>query len=456
MKITFLGAAGEVTGSCHLVETAQARLLVDCGLFHGRDFLKRNVLPAQIAPGRLDAVVLTHAHLDHTGRLPLLAKAGFHGVIHATPATIEMAALVLRDSAHVQAQDMIRINRKRAGEEPLEPLYSDRDVEAILALMRPVDYRTPAQIAPGVTIRMREAGHMLGSASVEIRAEGKTAVFSGDIGPRGAAILRDPEPFECADAVILESTYGDRDHKPLPDTLTEFEQIVRDTIAHQGKIMVPSFAIGRTQQILYHLGEFFREGRIKPFPIYIDSPMAIEATNIYQHHPELFDEESRRLIHSGAWDSLFEHVHMSRTSDDSKAINSVKGPCLIMAGAGMCNAGRILHHLKYNLWNPQNAVVIVGYQADGSLGRQLVDGKKEVSIHGDRVAVKSTIHTLGGFSAHAGQSELLEWFAKTLPCKPRVILNHGEDKSREPLAVEINRRFQVQATRPVMGESFSL
>lgn len=458
MKITPYGAAGEVTGSCYLIETSEARVLVDLGIFHGRDFLKRNILPAQIMAEKLDAVVLTHAHLDHTGRLPLLVGAGYTHKIFCTPATIDMTTLVLKDSAKVQAQDMQRINRKRvrAGEEPLDPLYSAQDVERILSFLEPVDFKKPTQIAPGVILRMREAGHMLGSASVEIRAEGKTVVFSGDIGPRGAAILRDPEPFECADMVFLESTYGNRDHKPLDQTLGELESIVNEVHARKGKIMVPSFAIGRTQQILYHLAEFFFEGKLKPLPIYIDSPMAIQATAIYQKHPGLYDSESKELIREGAMEGLFKNVHMSQTPDESRAINGLSGPCLIIAGSGMCNAGRILHHLKNNLWKRENAVIIVGYQAHGSLGRLLVDGHKHVSIFGERIAVKASIHTLGGFSAHAGQSELLEWFAHTLPCKPRVVLTHGEDKQRMALAEKIAEKFSLQATLPSLGQSLEL
>ncbi len=451
MRITLLGAAGgEVTGSAYLIETKEARVLLDFGIFHGCDFLKRNILPAQIAPGSLDAVILTHAHLDHCGRLPLLVKAGYSGKIFCTPATIEMAALVLKDSAKVQAQDMQRINRKRerAGEDALEPLYSPQDVLNLLPLFSPLKYKTPEQIAPGLTVRLREAGHMLGSASIEVRAGGKSVVFSGDIGPRGAAILRDPEPFECADLVFLESTYGNRNHKPLEETLAEFEQIIRETLSRGGKLMVPSFAIGRTQQILYHAGEFFHQGKIKPFPVYIDSPMAIQATSIYQNHPALFDDESKQFAREGAWEELFKHVHMSETPDDSRAINQVNGSCMIIAGAGMCNAGRILHHLKNNLWKKENAVVIVGFQAQGSLGRQLVDGQRYVNIFGDRIKVKASIHTLGGFSAHAGQSELLEWFAHTLPCKPRVALTHGEDVARKALAGKIAERFSIPAILP--------
>ncbi|MDZ4742983.1 MAG: MBL fold metallo-hydrolase [Verrucomicrobiota bacterium] len=459
MRITLLGAAGgDVTGSAYLIETSQARVLLDFGIFQGRGAYEKNILPQQLAPGQLDAVILTHAHLDHTGRLPLLAKAGYSGKIFCTPATIEMAALVLKDSAKVQAQDIQRLNRKRerAGEDRLDPLYSAQDVQNTLTLFRPLEYKSPQQIAPGIVVRMREAGHMLGSASIEVRADGKTVVFSGDLGPRGAAILQDPDPFECADLVFLESTYGDRNHKPLRETLAEFEAILNEVIERKGKIMVPSFAIGRTQQILYYLGEFFLNGKIKPFPVYIDSPMAIQATSIYQKHPELFDEESKQFAGEGAMDELLRHVHMSETPDDSRGINFIDGPCLIMAGAGMCNAGRILHHLKNNLWKRENAVVIVGYQAEGSLGRQLVDGHKYVNIFGERISVQASVHTLGGFSAHAGQGELLDWFAHTLPCKPRVALTHGEDKARKALDAQIAEKFSLSAILPNEGQTLEV
>ncbi len=453
MQMTLLGAAGgDVTGSAYLLEAPRARVLVDFGLFQGRQFTEnRNKVPRALKPGKLDAVLLTHAHLDHVGRLPLLIKQGFGAPIYATPATIDLAELILRDAAKIQANDAERINRKRerAGQQPIEPLFRIEDVERLLKLFKPVPYEQPVAIAAGITARWIEAGHMLGSASIELTAQdadrSRTVVFSGDIGPRAAPILRDPSVFTRADLVIMESTYGDRDHKPLDQTLEEFHRIILQAVAHKGKILVPTFAIGRAQQMQYHLAQMFHQKLAPPFPIYLDSPMAIEANSIYLRHEELLDEEALAMLRSGDLLRDLASLHLSQTADDSKALNYLSGPCLILAGAGMCNAGRILHHLKQNLWKPQTAVLIVGYQAPGSLGRLLIEGRKQVSIYGEKIAVEASIHTLGGFSAHAGQTDLLAWLKSLVPVRPRVILTHGEDRGRKPLARLIRDRFGLDA-----------
>ncbi len=459
MKITFYGAAGEVTGSCYLVETEHAALLIDCGLFQsGEDLREKNTIPDTIHLRKLNAVLITHAHLDHVGRLPLLVKAGYHGPIYGTAPTLDLIELVLSDAAKVQAQDLARLNRKRerAGLPPEEPLYTIQDVEAACSALKPLDFRHPVNIAPGVTVALREAGHILGSASIEIRAEGKTIIFSGDLGPRGLPILRDPDPYECADAAILESTYGDRDHKPMSETLEEFHQIIRQTIARGGKILIPSFAIGRTQQILYHLAELVQKGVLRSVPIYVDSPMATRATEIYQRHAYLFDQETQTMLDSGAMDALLKQVRFTETAQESMAINHLPGAAVIIAGAGMCNAGRILHHLKYHLWKPETAVIIVGYQTQGTLGRRLVDGAKEVRIFGEPIAVHASIHTLGGFSAHAGQRELVEWFQKLLPCNPRAILVHGEDKARTALALRLKQVGAPEVSLPIYAQTIEI
>jgi metallo-beta-lactamase family protein len=463
MTITLVGAAGgEVTGSCYIVQTQQARILVDCGQFQGgKESEALNRPPTE--PNRvLDTVLLTHAHLDHTGRLPLLAKMGYTGSIYGTPATLEMTGLILRDSARLQVADSERNNRKRlrAGEPPQEPLYTPDDAEKILSQLRPVSYHQEFEAVAGIKAIWHDAGHMLGSASIQLIVEeqGKTkrVVFSGDLGPRSAPILREFEPFQHANLVFLESTYGGRDHRSLEETVAEFEAIVINAVNSGGKMLVPTFAVGRAQLITLLLGKMFRAGKVKPFPIFLDSPMAIEATNIYTKHPELFDEEMKAFIRDRPLRDDLKTMKPTPTADESRAINDVRGACLVMAGAGMCNGGRILHHLRANLWKPSTHVLIVGYQANGSLGRLLVDGEKEVKIFGEKIAVKATIHTLGGFSAHAGQTDLMRWFDVIAPSKPRVVLTHGEDDQRAALARVIQQRDGLVSELPKMGEVIEL
>ena len=459
MKITFHGAAGgEVTGSCYHIQTDRASMLLDCGLFQGGHRTEElNHLPPGLET--VDAVVLTHGHLDHTGRLPLLARAGWQGTVHATPATMEMTGLILRDSAKIQAQDSERFNRKRqrAGEPPHEPLYTAAQVEQLLTRLKPVPYDQPVEVAPGIRACFAEAGHMLGSTSIKLTVTEngveKSVVFSGDLGPRGAPILKDYETFQKADLVILESTYGDRDHAPLRETIAQFLAIVRQVSAERGKIFVPTFAVGRAQLLSVLLAWAFREHRITPFPLYLDSPMAIEASKIYQHHMELFDDEMLKFMHEGSLRQDLATMHLCPTAEDSKKINDLDGPLLVMAGAGMCNAGRIVHHLKQNLWKPNTHVIIAGYQSADSLGRRLVNGEKVVSIMGDKVAVKAQIHTLGGFSAHAGQTDLLNWFGSIAGCRPRVVLTHGENPQRQALAAKIQEQHGLTAKLPELGET---
>jgi metallo-beta-lactamase family protein len=463
MKIYFHGATGDVTGSAYHVVTEQASVLVDCGLFQGKKQIRaKNRREDKLEGGRLDAVVLTHGHLDHVGRLPLLTKNGFDGPIYATKATFDLATLILRDAFGLQKSDVERENRKRerAGLEPLAPLFDEEDVLDLKPLTKPIAYNQKVEIAPGIEIRLVDAGHVIGSSSIEMTVEEngrkKIVIFSGDLGPRGAPLLNDPTAFEYADAVIMESTYGDRDHRSLHETAIEGRDIIARAIEKKAKILVPIFAIGRTQTLLYLLAGAFSRGTLPQFPIYLDSPMAIEANRIYGTNNELFDEEAREMIDSGELRQQLEFVRPCPTAEDSKALNEVKESCMIMAGNGMCNGGRILHHLRHNLHFPETAVLIVGYQSPGSLGRQLVDGAKEVSIYGEKIAVRASIHTMGGFSSHAGQSDLLNWFASVAPSRPRLIITHGEDKARNAFSEQILSRHGIKTECPSLGDCIEI
>ncbi len=463
MKITLIGAAGgEVTGSCYSVQTKQARILVDCGLFQGGKKSEALNRPPTTPNQKLDAVLLTHGHLDHTGRLPLLAKMGYVGRVYGTPATLDMTGLILRDSARLQVTDTERKNRRRmrASAPLLQPLYTPDDAETILKQLRPVPYQKLFDVAPGIKAIWTDSGHMLGSTSIQliVDEDGKTkrVVFSGDLGPRSAPMLREFEPFQQADVLFLESTYGGRDHRSFKETVAEFERIVIDAVNKGGKMLVPTFAIGRAQLITLLLGKMFRASKVKPFPIFLDSPMAIEATNIYVKHMELFDDEMKAFMRDRPLRADLKTMKPTATATESRAINDIRGACLVMAGAGMCNGGRILHHLRANLWKPSTHVLMVGYQGHGSLGRRLVDGEKEVKIFGETIAVKATIHTLGGFSAHAGQTDLMHWFSVIAPCKPRVVLTHGEDDQRAALARLIQQRHRLPSKLPKMGEVIEL
>jgi metallo-beta-lactamase family protein len=459
VKITLVGAAGgEVTGSSYYVQTKDAAVLVDYGLFQGGKRSEGRNRPLPGARRKIDAALVTHGHLDHTGRLPLLPKRGHHIPVYATPATVDMTALVLRDSVRLQASDNERRNRirARAGEPPLPALYDHDDVEAIIAQLQPVPYKEEVEVAPGVTAMWHESGHMLGSASIRLTVEEsgatKRVVFSGDIGPMGIPILKDFEPFHRADAVFVESTYGDHDHRPFTETAAEFVEIITETVSQDGRILVPTFAIGRAQLLTGMLAWMFRNGHVKPFPVFLDSPMAIETLDIYSGHRELFDEGMTRFIAARPMREDLTTLKLCPTAQDSRQINDQPGPFLVMAGAGMCNAGRILHHLKANLWRPETHVLFVGFQGYGSLGRRLVEGAPRVTIYGEKIAVKAHMHMLGGFSAHAGQSHLLEWVGAVAPARPRVVLTHGENGSRAALAEKIEERFSLETIMPDMND----
>jgi len=447
MQLEFFGAAGEVTGSCHILRVAGRQLLLDCGMIQGgHDAPARNRLPFPFAATAIDAVVLSHAHIDHCGRLPLLVKRGYRGPIYTNKACAELVPILLRDSASLALRDAQR------NEEGIEPLYDLEDVEATLLQIRPIPYDTQREIIPGVVVRVRDAGHILGSSSVELWAsEGairRKLVFSGDLGQYDTPILQDPYQFESADLVLIESTYGNRLHRGREDTERELGGILAQAMRDGGNVIVPAFAIGRSQELLYLLAKHYGEWHLTRWKIFLDSPMAIAASRVYWNNPDRFDEETTRLRATFRGMPPLPNLVLSESPDDSRAINHVRSGALIIAGSGMANGGRVLHHLKHNLERPECHVVIVGFQAPGTLGRQLVDRQPEVRIHGRRVRCVAQIHTLGGLSAHGDQDDLLRWY-DSFAGRPPVYLVHGEVPSAEALAGKLRERgAQATVTRP--------
>lgn len=462
MDITFYGAANQVTGSCHLVEDDNNRFLVDCGMFQGpRSLEKLNRIPKNLDAEKIDYVILTHGHLDHCGRLPMLVKAGFRGPVYATQGTIDIAKLILEDATHIQKGDTRRINRKRqrAGLKPIEPLFDEDDVKQVFNQFVPKPYFTSFSTSKNITVKFFEAGHILGSTSVEIKCKEiqKTLVFSGDLGPYDIPLMRDPSRISEADYVFVESTYGDRNHRDLEDTIKEFKTIVSETVKRKGKILIPSFAVGRTQTLIYYLAKLMEEKEIDPIPVYLDSPMAIKATEIYVRNSQIMDNEAKLIIQDGKLKRGAFQLTNSLSLEESKELNSVEGPCVVIAGAGMCNAGRILHHLKHNLWKPSTVVLMVGYQARGSLGKKLLDGVKKVKLFGENIFVAATVKGVGGFSAHAGQSDLIRWL-EPMASKPQtqVVLIHGERKQIRKFKERIKYKFGIESLTPSIGETITL
>jgi metallo-beta-lactamase family protein len=445
--LQFIGGAHEVTGSCHLLSTSSARILLDCGMFQGSAGAEaKNRRRFPFDPRKIDAVVLSHAHLDHSGLLPRLVKSGFNGTIHATPATRDLLELLLKDAAFLEEKDIEWENkmRRRAGRPLLEPIYTAEDVAETMTRVRTIGFDTPTQIGKGLTLRFIEAGHILGAASVELRIDDagkhRRLVYSGDLGNDEPLLLRNPKTVDGADVLLMESTYGDRDHRPLNDTIEEFADVLQQAHASGGNVLIPSFAVGRTQEILYLLGRFHHEGRLPQRAVFLDSPMAIAATEIHHRHMELFNHRDTALMerfHASNLHAWLPCLRMSRTPEESMAINKITGGAIIIAGSGMCNGGRIRHHFKYNLWRHEAHVVIVGFQARGTPGRALVDGASTIRLLGSEIAVKASIHTLGGFSAHAGQTQLLNWLGHFRAPMPRLHLVHGEPDKSEALAEKI-------------------
>jgi metallo-beta-lactamase family protein len=463
MKLTFFGAAHAVTGSCHCLEVNGRKILIDCGLQQGRDEHDENAL--DFAPNYIDYVLLTHAHIDHSGRIPLLVKEGFTGQIFTTRLTGQLVSIMLRDSAHIQESDAQWQNQKgkRAGAQEVEPLYTLADAEAALQLVQTREYNEIFDLCDGVQVRFRDAGHLLGSASIELWAtEGdvtKKIVFSGDIGNVDQPIIRDPSFVDQADYVVMESTYGDRNHEP-PESYTEaLATLIDEVFARGGNIIIPSFAVGRTQELLYFLREIKSRGLVKTIPnftVCVDSPLAAEATKIYASdlHGYL-DEDAISILQSGEDLFTFPGLTLSQTSEESKALNSDPTPKIIISASGMCDAGRIRHHLKHNLWRPECAVVFVGYQGEGTLGRRLLEGAKTVKLFGEEIAVRARILNFKGLSSHADRDHLLNWIGHFAPTPQQVFVVHGDAPVSTLFAETLNDR-NIPAHAPLYEEVYDL
>ena len=462
MEVEFFGAAGEVTGSCHIVSLNGRRLLLDCCMIQGsRKDEARNRDPFPFDVADIDAVVLSHAHIDHSGRLPLLVKRGYRGPVYTHPASKELCQVLLRDSAFLAERDAERLSRQRLreGKSPVKPLYSVADAEQACRLLEGQRYDQPREILPGVELTFVDAGHIMGSASVLLRLENarrsRTLLFSGDLGQYDTPILRDPAAIERADVVIMESTYGGRRHRQRAETITELGEIIAAARADGGNILIPAFAVGRSQEILYHLGVNFDAWGLKDWRIFLDSPMAIEASRIYWSYPHLYDEEATRLRQGAREMPPIPNLTLSESADQSRLINDIQSGAIVLAGSGMCNGGRIVHHLKHNLWRPETHVVIAGFQAYGSMGRRLVERRETVRIHGSSIRVAAKIHTVGGLSAHGDEQDLCDWYAN-LSNRPPVYLVHGEVRAAQALKKKLQQDFGCPVVRPRPGERLDL
>jgi metallo-beta-lactamase family protein len=458
MKVTFLGGAGTVTGSCYLVEAGDRKILLDCGQFQGtRADEARNHDRLPVAIDRLDAVVLSHAHIDHSGRLPLLRKQKFHGPIYTHHASRALCEIMLADSAYLQEKDAEWENkrRRRKGLRTIEPLYTRADAQAVIGQFHGLEYGEEQRVAPGITVRLSDAGHILGAAIVELWLEEsgqrRKVVFSGDLGFLHAPVMQDPARIAEADWVLMESTYGDRNHRSFDDTLAELKSIFLSAAAGRGNILIPAFAVGRTQDLLSLLAEHYEDWGIGRWRVYLDSPMAIETTEVYWRYRHLY----RSSLFGDDQRIALPNLIAARSSQESMRINAVESGAIIIAGSGMCSGGRILHHLKHNLWRPQCHVIIIGFQANGTLGRKLVDGADRVRLWQETIRVNARVHTVGGLSAHADQSGLLDWYGG-FANRPPVSLVHGESRAREALASALRSRFAARVQIPSFGDELSL
>ena len=464
MKLTFLGAAHEVTGSRFLLQACGKNVMGDYGMEQGVDLYQNAPLP--LAESELDAVLLTHAHIDHSGYLPLLYKKGFRGPIFATGPTTDLCKIMLLDSAHIQESDAEWKTRKaqRRAQPPVEPLYTQEDALGAHGLFRPCAYGQRVEVCPGISLRMVDVGHLLGSASIEVTicedgAE-RIVVFSGDIGNLNQPLIRDPQYLQRADVLVMESTYGDRSHGPKPDYIASLTQVLQETFDRGGNVVIPSFAVGRTQEMLYFLRQIKQERRVRGhdgFPVYIDSPLGIEATQVFNENTwECADAETLALLRQGVNPLTFDGLRVAQTAEDSKRINTDTTPKVILSSSGMCDAGRIRHHLKHNLWRAECTVLFVGYQSVGTLGRSLVDGAKEVKLFGETIRVNARIEQLAGKSGHADNAGLIRWAAAFSPKPEHVFVVHGDDDVTDAFAARLNQELGLAASAPYNGECWNL
>ncbi len=469
MKISFLGATRMVTGSCFFLETETAKFLIDCGMFQGSKEINRlNYEPFAFAPGDIEFVILSHAHIDHSGRIPKLIKEGFKGEIYCTKATADLCSIMLPDSGHIHELENEWDNRKRSrsGEELREPLYTVKEAEDSLKYFKPILYNQKIEIIPGISLRFRDAGHILGSAIVELWIkEGDIEtklVFSGDLGRRDRPILRDPFLIEEADFLIIESTYGDRLHPPSQDDTKKLISIINETFQRRGNVIIPSFAIERAQDIIYELNKYYTEyieAKNREFlkvPVFVDSPLTVSATEIFLQNPDCFDEETLQLIREGNNPLDFPNLNFTRSTEESKELNLSKESKVIISASGMCTAGRIKHHLKHNLWRRESSIVFVGYQAEGTLGRRIKEGEKLVKIFGEEIKVNAAIYSLEGFSGHADQEGLM-WWLKGFKNRPhKVFIVHGEEKATQEICKKIENELKIKTHIPELNEVFTL
>lgn len=464
-KITFVGAAREVTGSCYLVESGRSRILLDCGMRQGPDDVaRRRTDRFPFTPSAIDAVVLSHAHLDHSGMLPRLVRQGFKGPIYCTPATRNLLAIMLEDAANLYLRDIEGENRRRqrAGRKGVAPQYDMEDVLRVLELCEPIEYHECRPVLPEIKVCYYDAGHILGSAIVELTLNGngksRRLVFSGDLGSRQAVLMQPTEVLTEADWVLMEGTYGNRNHRSMDETMEEFARILAEAWREGGNVLIPAFAVGRTQDLLFHLGQLYHAGRLDGWRVFLDSPMAIEVTRLYDQYWEQLDCQDTRMmekVRSGTLESFLPVLKCAQTTEDSMSINKLGSGAIVLAGSGMCSGGRIVHHFKHRIWQENTHILFVGFQARGTLGRQLVDGAKFVKLFGNRYAVRAKIHTLGGFSAHAGQQELVDWVSN-FTTSPRVQLVHGEEEALQALAEQLWKRKGIAADIPAPGTTLHL
>ncbi|HQG50049.1 MAG TPA: MBL fold metallo-hydrolase [Syntrophorhabdaceae bacterium] len=460
MKIRFLGAARVVTGSCYHLITDGLQILVDCGMYQGKNADEVNRQPFQFDPGQIDVLLLTHAHLDHSGLLPKLVADGFKGDIVATAGTAELVEIMLLDSAHIQERDAEWMTKKsfRAGKDQIyQPLYTEEDAKGVMPFVKKVNYMETLQLKSGVRYRFIDAGHILGSGSLEIWLnngdEEKKIVFSGDIGKNDNPIINDPQHIDNANYVVVESTYGNRLHRGVEESIEEMVQAIKNTFKKGGNVLIPAFSVGRTQDILYILNRLVKQDRLPKLNVYVDSPLADKATKIYMAHPEYFDAEALTAFKFRSNEGM--NLHFTTSIEESQKINRIKSGAIIIAGSGMCDGGRIQHHFKHNIWRPECSIIFTGFQVKGTLGRHIIDGAKSARILGEEMAIRAKTYTIGGFSAHADQKELLEWLG-TITNRPKTFVTHGEESVSLEFEKVIQEKLGLETYVPHKGEELEI